>query len=631
MKDDVPSHEEFGSLRKKAEGYPKGQCPQSARKGGADLLETVHALEMQNDELRRTRLFLENSRDDYFRLYEFAPVSFLTVNAKGIVTKANIGAAELLNVDHHLLQDKGFLAFVAPEDRGRFCQLQKKVAEGNGRVSGELILQVRGRSPVPARVEMLALNNEGKGHPQYLMALIDISQQKKSEESHEAFIRERTRDLEQMNHFLREVIESNKRTEKRLRESENKFRTVADYTYDWEFWLGPDKKWVYSSPSCERISGYVRAEFISDPGLFLSIIHPEDHDRVRQHIERNFFSERVEIFDFRIITKAGELRWLEHCCQAVYDDGGQFLGRRASNRDITERKRMEDRLRESEKRFRLALDATSDGLWDRNLVSGEVHYGENWYKLLGYGKKDVRQGKLTWETLLHPDDAEQARSAVQNYIDGKSSRLREEFRLRNKKGEWQWILSRGKVVEWEKNGRPLRLVGTHTDITVRKNMELALRKQQGELKEKVRQRTAELEEINIALNVLLRKRDRDRDEFEANIAENVSRLIVPYLDKLQESALDSHQQGLVVFLRESIRQLTSPFMRNIGESVISLSPMELQVASMVKEGKSSKEIAALLRISSGTVNIHRRNIRKKMGITNEKANLQLALQAYMKD
>lgn len=638
MEDQTRLQDEFHFLRQKAESYLLAHKKQEAKRSNADLLEIIHELEvhqveleMQNDELRRTRVFLENSQNDYFNLFEFAPVSFFMVNAKGIITKANIRTTALLNVERHFLINSGFLEFVVPADRGRFYQLQKKVCASGSLKNCEMTMQVKKGKSIPVLLEMLALHHEEKDEPHYLIAAIDISQQKHVEQTLEEIIHERTRDLAEINRLLLKEIECHKHTERILKDSEEKFRTVADYTCDWEFWLGPDRQWLYCSPACERITGYGPADFINNSGLFLSIMHPEERDRMQHQLEVIFLSKKEETGEFRIITKEGQVRWVEQRCQPVYDDNGLFLGRRASNRDITRRKHMEEQLQESEKRFRMALDAASDGLWDRDLLTGEVYYGDNWYKLLGYTKEDVRQGTITWENLLHPDDAEEAKSAVCEYLEGRTGCLRKEFRLRNKRGEWQWILSKGKIVEWDENGRPSRLVGTHTDITVRKNIELELKKEQKKLEGKVRRRTAELEEINTALNVLLRKRTGDREALGAKIAENVSKLIDPYFEKLKASPMSPWQESLMNVLQENIHQLTSPFLQNMGTNLIKFSPMELQVANLVKAGNSSKEIAELLQIASGTVNIHRRNIRKKIGVNNQKANLQVALQAFMKE
>jgi len=132
--------------------------------------------------------------------------------------------------------------------------------------------------------------------------------------------------------------------ERKLKESEERFRTVADFTYDWEYWIAPDGQYIYVSPSCERITGYSPEEFMNAPGLFEKIVHPDDHSTVVSHIHEDQNLEEVFHIDFRIITRSGEERWINHNCQAVYDADGNYLGRRGSNRDISKRKQMEEEL-----------------------------------------------------------------------------------------------------------------------------------------------------------------------------------------------------------------------------------------------------------------------------------------------
>lgn len=133
------------------------------------------------------------------------------------------------------------------------------------------------------------------------------------------------------------------RMETALRQSEEKYRTVADFTYDWEDWLGPEGYYLYVSPACERITGYSREEFIADPGLILTIIHPDERDLVSHHYAETRQPDHKEAarLDFRVITRTGEERWIAHVCQPVFGDDGRWLGRRASNRDITKRKQVE--------------------------------------------------------------------------------------------------------------------------------------------------------------------------------------------------------------------------------------------------------------------------------------------------
>lgn len=121
-----------------------------------------------------------------------------------------------------------------------------------------------------------------------------------------------------------------------LRISEEKYRTVADYTYDWECWVREDTCYEYISPSCERITGYRPDEFLADPDLLANIIHPDDKALYTYHRDKEFRSKYSHL-DFRIISKTGEERWISHYCQPVYSVDGDFMGRRSSNRDITMR------------------------------------------------------------------------------------------------------------------------------------------------------------------------------------------------------------------------------------------------------------------------------------------------------
>jgi len=153
--------------------------------------------------------------------------------------------------------------------------------------------------------------------------------------------------------------------EESLRQSEERFRTIADYTYDWEYWLGPQGELLYISPSCKRVTGYAQADFISDPGLIYAIVHAEDRsllDAYRQDIRR----ENDGALDFRIVTQEGEVRWIAYGCRAVYARDGQFMGRRASNRDITDRKGVEAQVQQ------LAYFDTLTGLPNRRMLADRL-------------------------------------------------------------------------------------------------------------------------------------------------------------------------------------------------------------------------------------------------------------------
>ncbi|MDD2270627.1 MAG: ATP-binding protein [Desulfuromonadaceae bacterium] len=154
-------------------------------------------------------------------------------------------------------------------------------------------------------------------------------------------------EVRQINESLEQRVEE--RTAE-LKKSEEAYRTVADFTYDWEYWVSPDGSLRYISPSCERHTGYSREEFLKDSSLMIRITHPDDRETFNDHLHVSLDAAehtQQHHIDFRITTSSGEERWFAHVCQPVYDGDGRYLGQRATNRDITERKSMEVALREA--------------------------------------------------------------------------------------------------------------------------------------------------------------------------------------------------------------------------------------------------------------------------------------------
>jgi PAS domain S-box-containing protein len=143
---------------------------------------------------------------------------------------------------------------------------------------------------------------------------------------------------------LEKEILARERAEAVLSESADKLRIVSDFTYDLEYWRSPDGHFLYVSPSCERITGYTREEFMEDSGLYSRIIHPDDRDRVAAHLCGDQSHSELCELEFRIVRRDGQERRIGHACQLVLDANGQSLGRRASDRDVTQRKQAEEAL-----------------------------------------------------------------------------------------------------------------------------------------------------------------------------------------------------------------------------------------------------------------------------------------------
>jgi PAS domain S-box-containing protein len=151
-----------------------------------------------------------------------------------------------------------------------------------------------------------------------------------------------------------------------LRESELKHRTVADNTYDWEFWLDPEGRFLYSSPSCLRVTGHSHKDFEADPGLRFRLIHPDDRAVFENHLQSVEDKRVFGIGEWRFVRPDGSECWISHVCRPVFSDEDRYLGVRCSNRDITQRKHAEEALRIVSSRAQILSETASQLLQNKN-------------------------------------------------------------------------------------------------------------------------------------------------------------------------------------------------------------------------------------------------------------------------
>ena len=175
------------------------------------------------------------------------------------------------------------------------------------------------------------------------------------------------------------------------------------------------------------------------------------------------------------------------------------------------------------------------------------------------------------------------------------------------------------------DSRPVRVVISHENITDLKLAEEKLRRSQEEL----RQKSLHLEEANAALRAVLRQGERDREEMEDNLAQNLRRAVLPYAERLLEAQRDPENRKLAELLEAGLKDVFSPFLEKLSRLPSPLTPQEMQVAHLVREGQTSKDIAEVLHVSVTTVNFHRRNLRRKLGLINSPRNLRTHLLTIM--
>jgi diguanylate cyclase (GGDEF)-like protein/PAS domain S-box-containing protein len=282
-------------------------------------------------------------------------------------------------------------------------------------------------------------------------------------------------------------ITEHKQAEKALRESEEKYRTVANFTYDWEAWHAPDGECLYISKSCERISGYTAEQFLADSKLVLKITHPEDLERVTEHFDTATSCCQGEDaqLDFRIITLSGEMRWVSHHCTTVYSQEGLCLGRRESNRDITSRKQAEEALRESERFARATVNSMTGeiAILDENGVIIDVNHA--WSQLAQHNAPDpaaVCEGAnyLAVCDSAYGNDAVYAKAiaeGIRGVIQGKQSEFSLEYHCCSSDPadkEHNWF--NAKITRFTGDG-PVRAVVAHENINTRKLAEDRIQQQ----------------------------------------------------------------------------------------------------------------------------------------------------------
>jgi two-component system, cell cycle sensor histidine kinase and response regulator CckA len=253
-----------------------------------------------------------------------------------------------------------------------------------------------------------------------------------------------------------------------LRESEERYRTVADFTADWEYWETPDGALTYVSPSCERVTGYSASDFTGDRDLLLRIVHPDDVAAVAEHQEQHAGTRDVGSLEHRIIRRDGTTRWIDHVCQRVFGDDGRYLGRRASNRDSTARREAADVLREQEALLRRTFDQSPLGKAIVSLDFRFVRVNDALCRILGRTAADLQSH--TFVEITHPDDRAVGIEGTRALLDGRISSLEQRKRYLRGDGSYVWARTSVAVIR-NGDGRPLHLLPVIEDITERKRAE----------------------------------------------------------------------------------------------------------------------------------------------------------------
>lgn len=230
----------------------------------------------------------------------------------------------------------------------------------------------------------------------------------------------------------------------------------------------------YVNPQFCAISGYSRDQVYGQNTSMLRV--DETSSKVSDEIWRTITSGRKWHGELLNRKKNGEIYWELASISPVTNSVGEIINYIAVNEDISERKKIEQELAVSRDELNEIIWGTNVGTWIWNVQTGETVFNDRWAEIIGYSLDEIMPLSFnTWKQLTHPDDFRKSRRLLEKNFAGELDHYESEIRMRHKNGEWVWVLTRGKVVERDAEGRPLRVSGTHTDITRRKLVENRLR------------------------------------------------------------------------------------------------------------------------------------------------------------
>lgn len=298
-------------------------------------------------------------------------------------------------------------------------------------------------------------------------------------------------------------------------------------------------------------------------------------------------------------------------------------------RDLSEslwkQKKIEVELRASEEQFRSIVENSYDIIYRLNLLTNRFDYASpSLTKLLGYTWEEIQHlGFDDVMSFIHPDDMGWMQKSYETLFQSKDKSSPVEFRIRHKTDGYRWISDTRDIV-YSDTQEPVAIVGILRDISIQKQTEKDLEQIRTNLELLVRERTSNLEEANTAMKVLLNRRESDIRDVEENLAMHIKDQVQPLIAKLKGSGLNKKQRAYLDIMESTIHAAVEPLSRSLSSKFIHLTHMEIQVANLVMQGKSSKEIAELLHLSHRTIDTHRYNVRSKLGIP-PKANLRVYL------
>ena len=418
----------------------------------------------------------------------------------------------------------------------------------------------------------------------------------------------RIRKLEAVNRRLKQKLRSAKNSEARFR---TLYMTAPVGMYEIDLDQGCFT--AVNNYVLERV-GYSREAFMRlKPTDLLTATSREQFFRRLEKIRSG--QPVPKHVEYQIQLKNGRRLWALFDIRYIRQDD-RICGATVAIYDNDERKKAEIALRNSERRFRTLVETMAEGLAMMNAQGDIVYINRRLADMSGYPAEEL-VGRNVRE-VIDPQAIVPLEDILTGHLKGEGQSY--EFAWTDRFGRQNTSILSPQTL-YDADDRFCGTFAVVTDITEQKKTQRALKNREKELKQK----NIRLEEINTALRTLVKIREEDKTEIEETVVASIHQLADPLLSRLKTSGLNERQKSYVAILEANLKEIIAPFARQIAPQYLELTPAEVEVANLVKHGRKSKEIASLLNISVRTVEMHRRNMRKKLGLRHTNANLRTFL------
>ena len=562
-----------------------------------ELKKRIRELEKDMAENRRKSMRLRESEEQYRGLFETMAIGVVCQDIKGRISSVNPAAKIILGLSHDQILGRTSMD-------PRWHAIHEDGSVFHGETHPSMVALSTGKE-----VRNVVM---GVFHPlfeEYRWINIHAVPQFRPGE-----------DVPYQVYTTFEDITDRKKTVEALKQSEERFRTMADNIRE-VFWLFDlkNEKIEYISPAYEEIWGRPVEELYANYKKWFASIYPEDFDYARESFAKIAQSGGSEVCEYRIIRPDGTVRWISDRGFPVADQKGNVVRIAGISEDITERRQAREALRESEEKFRTVTEQSPNMIFI-NRQGRIIYANQKCEQIMGYSRAEFYAPDFDLMTLIAPEYRELMRSNLKKHMQGDEIKPYE-YAFVNRDGDRIDVIVTAKVINYAGQRSVLLII---TDISERKEAEIALRIRD----KKLEHQTKNLAEMNTALKVLLEQREKEKTDMKETLLANVKKLVFPYIEKLEKIGLNEDAQTFVNIIKSNIDDLISPLASNLSSRYLALTPGEIQVADLIKQGKTSKEIALMLNVSPKAVSFHRGNLRKKLGLSNQKRNLRTFLQSF---